>query len=185
MADPIADLYAKTPCAGLLPVRVANLTVTEVEMGVMTTLSLFHGTEATAYKALEDGHGLRWPAPLTTGQGDGARILWFGRGQALLAGVTPDECLAAHMAVADQSDAWAAVHLTGDQADDILARLVPIDLRETVFPVGSTARTQLMHMQASITREASDRFLILVFRSMAATLVHDLKSAMEAVAARG
>jgi sarcosine oxidase subunit gamma len=40
-------------------------------------------------------------------------------------------------------------------------------------------------MTASITRTGAESFLILVFRSMAATLVHDLKQAMAAVASRG
>ena len=40
-------------------------------------------------------------------------------------------------------------------------------------------------MMASITRLGADDFQIMVFRSMAATLVGELKTAMEAVAARG
>jgi sarcosine oxidase subunit gamma len=40
-------------------------------------------------------------------------------------------------------------------------------------------------MMASITRIGAQSFQIMVFRSMARTLVHDLKTAMEAVAARG
>ena len=40
-------------------------------------------------------------------------------------------------------------------------------------------------LNASITRTGAETFLILVFRSMAETLRHDLKEAMEAVAARG
>ena len=40
-------------------------------------------------------------------------------------------------------------------------------------------------MNASITRIGEDTFMIAVFRSMAQTLVHDLRTALEAVAARG
>jgi heterotetrameric sarcosine oxidase gamma subunit len=57
-------------------------------------------------------------------------------------------------------------------------------MRMSAFAVGATARTQLGHMNASITRTGDDTFLIAVFRSMAATLVHDLTTALEAVAAR-
>ena len=39
-------------------------------------------------------------------------------------------------------------------------------------------------MQAAITRLADDAFLIMGFRSMARTMVHDLKIAMEGVEAR-
>jgi heterotetrameric sarcosine oxidase gamma subunit len=76
------------------------------------------------------------------------------------------------------------VSLKGAGAVDVLARLVPLDLREGHFKRGHTARSQVMHMQASVTRLASDEFMIMVFRSMAGTLVHDMKQAMAAVASR-
>jgi sarcosine oxidase subunit gamma len=62
---------------------------------------------------------------------------------------------------------------------------VPVDLRAAQFGPGATARTELAHMAASVTRLEDGAFLVMVFRSMAQTLLHDLKSAMEAVAARG
>ena len=67
----------------------------------------------------------------------------------------------------------------------MMARLVPVDLRPQVFKRGHTARTELQHMMASITRVGPKTLQIMVFRSFADTLVHDLKRAMEAVAARG
>lgn len=76
------------------------------------------------------------------------------------------------------------MQLKGAGAVDVLARLVPVDLREDRFKRGHTLRTQLYHMSASITKTGADTFVILVFRSMASTLVHDMKTAMEAVAAR-
>ena len=88
-------------------------------------------------------------------------------------------------AVIDQSDAWASVVLRGSSAVDVLARLVPTDLRPTVFGAGATARTLVGHMSVSITRTEADAFLILVFRSMAQTLIEEITEAMEAVAARG
>ena len=78
-----------------------------------------------------------------------------------------------------------AVQLRGARAVDVLARLVPVDLRAAQFKRGHTVRTDLMHMTASITATGANTFLILVFRSMAQTLVHDLKTAMEGVASRG
>ena len=85
----------------------------------------------------------------------------------------------------DQSDAWAVVRLTGEGGADALARLVPVDMRLSAFGGGATVRTQLGHMNASITRLEAQTFMIAVFRSMAGTLVHDLARALEAVAARG
>ena len=75
--------------------------------------------------------------------------------------------------------------LSGAASVDVLARLVPVDLRRTAFPQGHTCRTLVNHMTASVTRQDEDAFLILVFRSMAQTLVEELHEAMEAVALRG
>ena len=93
--------------------------------------------------------------------------------------------LAAEGAITDQSDAWAFMRLTGAGAEDVLARLVPVDLRLAVFMPGQTVRTELMHMMASITRSGDDSFDIMVMRSFAKTAVHDLHEAMKSVAARG
>ena len=76
------------------------------------------------------------------------------------------------------------VRLEGGAAEDVLARLVPVDLRQSGFKRGHTLRTMLQHMSVSITRISDEAFLILAFRSMAGTLVHDLETAMKGVAAR-
>jgi len=103
----------------------------------------------------------------------------------MLVGVTPDSSLLSEASVVDQSDAWAIVILEGASAEDVLARLVPVDVRAARFKLGHTARTMLGHMTVSITRVGEQAFQIMAFRSMAKTLVHDLQRAMESVASRG
>lgn len=179
----MVELKAQSPCAGLLPLEIGGVTVAEVDLGVLTSVSAFD-EEATS-KALQKAHGMALPASGRATGKEGARCIWFGLREVLLAGPAPDATLAKSAAVVDQSDGWACVTVSGEKAVDVLARLVPVDLRETTFKRGHTVRTQVLHMNASITRLGADRILILVFRSMAGTLVHDLKQAMEAVAARG
>ena len=181
----MAELVAKTPCAGLLPLEVGSVTAAEEDLGTITALLPYRGKEKALSQALQAAHGMGLPAPNRATGRAGARALWFGRSQALLLGPAPDAALAEHAALTDQSDAWAAVRLEGDGAEAVLARLVPVDLRGHVFKRGHTARSQVAHMAGSVTRVGERAFLILVFRSMAHTLVHDLKTAMEAVAARG
>jgi sarcosine oxidase subunit gamma len=113
-----------------------------------------------------------------------ARALWFGREMALLIGPAPDESLAAHAALTDQTDAWAVVHLEGRQAAEVLARLCPLDLREAVFAPGHTARSDVAHMAGSVSRLGPQTWQIMVFRSMATTLVHEVEIVMARVAAR-
>lgn len=182
MADTLSGLSAITPCAGLLPLSIGALTATEVDPGHLTALAPFKGKALG--DALQAAHGLTLPGPGQTGGTDAARVIWFGRAHLLLMGPAPDPALADHAALTDISDGWAVVRLDGAGAADVLARLTPLDLRLRAFAPGQTARTELQHMQASITRLAEGAFLIMVFRSMARTLVHDLKSAMEGVAAR-
>ncbi|MEM6941524.1 MAG: sarcosine oxidase subunit gamma family protein [Pseudomonadota bacterium] len=178
------DLVAKTPMASWDPVTIGAASVAEISPGPMASLSAFGHASALA-AALEDAHGLAWPAPGQSRVAGDVRCIWFGLRDVLLMGTFPDAALSRHGAVVDQSDAWAVVSLSGSSAVDVLARLVPIDLRDSAFGVDATARTQLGHMQCSITKLRTDCFMIMVFRSMAGTLYHDLTDAMAGVAARG
>jgi sarcosine oxidase subunit gamma len=169
----------------MVPLRIGTTEITETDPGVLTLIAPYREKSAETSDALLAAHAVALPPPNRSSGKDGARALWFGRDCALLVGPQPDASLAKTAALTDQSDAWAAVTLRGAGAEDVLARLVPVDLRAAHFKRGHTARSQLGHMQASITRVGRDSFLILVFRSMAGTLLHDLKEAMEGVAARG
>lgn len=179
----MVDLTATTPCGDLLPLSHGRAELQEADLGVLTSLSPF-GEEAALAAALQEHHGVGWPAPNRTTGGDQARCIWFGRGEALLIGPAPAAALADHAAVVDQSDGWAAFSLKGEDAVDVLARLVPVDLRARAFATGETRRTLLGHMTVSITRTGAEEFLILGFRSMAQTLVHEVSQAMETVASR-
>ena len=180
----MVDLVAKSPCEGLLPLTIGPLTLSEVDPGRLTTLAPHKGRDKSLSDALKSVHGMALPAPNRATGKMGARALWFGHRLVLLQGPDPDAKLAKHAAIVDQSDGWAVVRLDGAQAADVLARLTPIDLRESSFKRGHTARTELQHMMASITRIGPQSFQIMVFRAFAETLVHDLKTAMTSVVAR-
>ena len=180
----MVELTERTPCAGLLPITLGGVTLDEMTPGWLTSLKALQAGDALS-AALEKAHGMALPAPNQSTGKEGARCLWFGRGEALLMGPRPDAALGDVAAVVDQSDGWAVVCLSGPGVEDVLARLVPVDLRLKAFPEGRTIRSQVMHMHGSITRLGAERFMVMAYRSMAGTLVHDLKAAMAAVAARG
>lgn len=181
----MAKLIAKTPLDRLPKKTVGSVTLEEVDLGVLTSVAPYKGQWKACSEALKAAHGMALPgANRATGK-DGARAIWFGREMALLAGPEPDASLAEVAALTDQSDAWTCVTLSGLGAEDVLARLVPVDLRAGQFKRGHTVRSQIQHMNGSITRISGDAFLLMVFRSMAGTLLHDLETAMESVAARG
>jgi len=180
----VIDLEAKSPCAGLLPLRIGAMTLTEETQGTMTLIAPFKGRDAALSDAMKAAHGIGFPAPGRRTGTRGAGAIWFGRRMALLCGPAPDPGLAAHAALSDQSDGWAVVRLEGTGARDVLARLVPLDLRDGVFKRGHSARTDLRHMMAALSRVGDQAYQIMVFRAFAETLVHDLEEAMQAVAAR-
>lgn len=180
----MVDLIALTPCDGLLPVTLGSVSLSEDLPEAMTSIAPYKGQRDALSKAMETAHGVAFPAINRSTDKLGARAVWFGQGMALLQGPAAAIELAEFAALTDQSDAWAVVRLEGEEAEDVLARLVPVDLRQHSFKAGYTVRTELAHMMASITRVGPDAFQVMVFRSMARTLVHDLKVAMAGVAAR-
>ncbi|MDE3079326.1 MAG: sarcosine oxidase subunit gamma [Paracoccaceae bacterium] len=182
-AAPVAELIALSASEGLLPLTHGALTLAGAAPDRITSVLPFKGKEAAVTKALKAAHGLGFPAPgRALAKGD-ARILWTGRGQAFLLNADPAP-LAGLAALTDQTDAWATLRLTGPAADQALARLVPVDLRPAAFGAGSAIRTGLNHMMAVIAR-VDDGFDIMVFRSMAATAIHELETVMKSLAARG
>ena len=170
MARPIA----LSPAHDLLPVEFGACRLEELVPDTITWVAPFDGTGGAL--------GFDFPDPGEVTEADGRRALWFGPGQALVLGdpVSPERA-----AVADQSDAWVVMRLQGDTACNVLARLTPLDVRDTAFPYGRTARTLIGHMTASLTRVGANAYEIMVFRSMAKTAVHEISRAMKAVAARG
>jgi heterotetrameric sarcosine oxidase gamma subunit len=178
--DKLSDMGA---CAGLVPLSIGSVTVDELDVGRITSLSPF-GDASGLSAASESAHGIGWPDVGHMSGRDGARLVWFGRNEVVLMGPAPDDALAKHAAVVDVSDAWAVVSIEGETAVDVLARLVPVDLRLEAIARGATVRTQVGHMAVSITRLGGDSFMVLVFRSMASTLIHELKQAMVGFAAR-
>lgn len=179
----MVDLIAKSPCDGLLPKEIGTVTLSESLFEAITSVAPFGGQDKAVSDALKAQMGAAMPGPnRTTGKAK-SRAVWSGRDQVLVLGPSLEPIPGA--AMTDQTDAWACVELDGAAARDVLARLVPIDLRDGIFKRGHAARTQLMHMNIVLMRIGADRYGIMAFRSMAGTLVHDLESAMEAVAARG
>lgn len=176
------SLIEKTACDGLLPRTSGGMTLSELPFTQVTSVAPLGGKVRALSAALTD-MGLGWPGPGQSRRSGPATILWAGRDQALLLGPDPAP-LTGLAALTDQSDAWARLRLKGAGAEAVLARLVPLDLRLSVFAEGQVARSGLNHMMAVLLRSGADSFDILVFRSMAHSAVHELLQAMEAVAAR-
>jgi len=188
----VVELMEKSAFEGLLPVEVGDCRIIAVPPEPMHLVSPYKGQEKPLSAAMKSAHGMAFPAAGRATGKEGARLVWFGLDQAMLIGPAPDARLSEFAAAVEQSDGWAVLRLEGGQAEDVLARLVPVDMRAAHFKrgqtvrtqLGQTVRTQLQHLQVSITRVGGEVFQIMVMRSMAKTLVDDLENAMRLVAAR-
>ena len=177
----MARLVARTPCEGLLPVTAGSVTLSEVVPEAITSVAPLADQRTAVSVVLEAAIGAAFPEP-GRWTGTETRIVWTGPDQAMVMGprIAPEGA-----AVTDQSDAWAVVRIDGEGAEAVLARLIPIDVRRAHFPRGHAARTMLHHMTCTLLRVGDDVFEIMVFRSMAATAVHHLETAMRSIAAQG
>ncbi len=179
----MAELIARTPAHAVLaqPIEIGRTSIEEMTLGPVTWIAPYNGQEKAVAAALKSSAGVAFPKPGQVTRKGGVRALSIGPGQALLIGasLSLDDA-----ATTDQSAAWCAISLAGEDARDVLARLTPLDLRPSAFAIHRTARTMVGHMTASLTRTDENAYEIMVFRSMAHTLVHDLTRAMRHVSGR-
>jgi heterotetrameric sarcosine oxidase gamma subunit len=176
----VPELIAKSALEGR-SLTLAGVTLAEEWVGPITSVAVLPGGAKAVAKGLKP-LGLAMPAPNSFAEKKGVRIVWTGREQAFLIGAESPVLEGA--AVTDQSDGWAVLALSGVAAVDVLARLVPLDLRLGAFPVGSAVRSVLNHMNAVFLRTGDYAFEVMVFRSMARTAWHELETTMGVVAAR-
>jgi heterotetrameric sarcosine oxidase gamma subunit len=165
----------------MLPLSAGGVTLSEVLPEAITSVAPFAGQDAAVSASLDAAVGAAFPEPNRWAGSAAARAVWTGPGQAMVIGrrVTPEGA-----ALTDQSDGWAVLRVEGEGAEAVLARLVPVDVRRRHMPPGHAARTLLHHMTCTLLRVDDTAFEILVFRSMAATAVHHLETAMRSVAAQ-
>lgn len=182
----MVKLSPRSPAQNLLPRTIGAVTISEVSFDHMTLLTPLGADGGAGFSAaLKSAHGMAAPAPNRATGREAARALWFGHGgQVMLMGPAADAGLARHATRVDQSDAWCVIRLDGPGSTDVMARLTPLDLRPDSFRRGHAARSLIGHMSGGILRLGPDSWQIMVFRSMAHTLVHECDSAARAVAAR-
>jgi sarcosine oxidase subunit gamma len=178
----VANLVALSPGSEFDRFEAGGLALSESTVDQITSVAPFKGQADAVSRAMKAELGIGFPAPGDAFLKGDVQVIWAGRNTAFVMGAAFAPTGAA---LTDQSDAWAIFRLEGVAAQDVLARLVPIDLRDAAFGEGRTARTMLAHMTCSLTRIGATRYDVMVFRSMAATAWHDLKGAMERVLAEG
>lgn len=163
-----------TDVPGEAPIMIGSVTLVGAHLGAITSVMPFRGQDAEVGEALGG-----WPEPGRRLVVDDGWLVWSGMGQVLAIG--PDVKVAG-AATTDQSDAWAAFRLAGEGAEDVLARLSPVDFRARSFSEGAVVRTSMGQMNAVVLRDG-DGFVIMVFRSMAGAARSLFERAMDQAAA--
>ena len=172
----MAEWRELAPHAGLgLPVKAGGCRLSALAMGPITSVAPFPGQAGAVAERLGG-----FPAPGEVLEAAAGQLVWAGRETAYLFGAAPD--LEGLAAVTDQSDGWGGLRLTGADAAEVLARLVPIDLLAMAVP--SSARTLLNHMPLLIIRVGAAEWHLWSYRAMAGTMLQELTEAMRGVAAR-
>jgi len=129
---------------------------------------------ASVKKAVKEVTGAEVPGTRQVTNSDTATVLWMSpdelliltaRSQAAeLAAALAKALRRSHALVVDVSDARQVFRVTGPAADEVMAKLSPVDFPR--FPVGEVRRTRLAQVPAAFWR-VEEGFEVVVFRSVA------------------
>jgi len=125
--------------------------------------------------ALQSVLGLGLPGVRRVVTGDRGQVLWMSPDELLVVlpyGEAPGVASALEAALAGQfatvavvSDARALIRVSGAQARDVLAKLMPVDFAD--FPVGSVRRSRAAQVAAALWRVSETEWSLVCFRSVA------------------
>lgn len=170
------NLVAKSAAESMLPLSVGALSLSEIPEREMHSIAPFKVGGVS--DALQEAVGVGLPEIGCSVAKGSVQVLWVARGQYFLIGALPPKLSAA---ISGQSDAWCAVSLSGKGAQDVMARLCPLEV--CAMGEGDVARSLIGHMSAIIVKREAG-FEIMVFRAFAKTLVHEVHAVMMSVQAQ-
>ena len=173
----VIKLLEKSAAEGLLPIKVSNTSIVEVDDLILTSITPLKNKADKLADLLKKSHGLSLPNKGRSTGREGGRALWFGQ-HTLLVGPKPDGKLSKFGILTDQSDAWVTLRMNGDLIEDALMGLCPVDLRMKEFKRGNVVRTSLQHVNVTLHRIGPNTIDLYGFRSMAQTICHELKSSL-------
>lgn len=144
----------------------------------MTHLSL-RGSGEAFFAACESVLGVRPPtAPNVVATAGERQILWLGPDEWLVVdskiGSVPDFVLdlrkalaGIHSAVVDVTSSRKALTVSGEHAEEIMAKAATLDFSVAAFPIGSCAQTNIARTQGIIWRRGAKEFVLYVRSSFA------------------
>ena len=176
-----------------MPAPSARFALAEVAGLALVSAAVPLGGDEAFARALAEGFGAERPATGTSAAGDrfALRVLGLQPDQLFLLFEPPDpdraaETVAAALGpaayIADQSDSWAMLRMSGAGVRTVLERICPLDLEDRAFPEGRVARTAMEHLSVIVLRDGADSFLLMSPRSSARSFLHAAVLSAEHVA---
>ena len=120
--------------------------------------------------SMSDTHAALWIAP------DQIFVLSFDRSAAAHGDLTQKLVGAGY--IADQTDGWIVLDLSGPGSIPALERLCMVDISQDAFPVGSVARTAMEHMSAIVWRKDAQSYWLLSAKSSAESFIHAVETSL-------
>lgn len=183
-------LSAVSAFDGLMPPAApeAKVRVEDLDGLGLATVVVRNGKRQALAASLKRARGLALAAGPKLSKGKGLTLAGIGPDAWLAFGEDADGTFAADLkeaiqdaaSVADQGSGYGMLRIGGEAAETCLARMVPVDLHPSVFPAGSVASTTIAHMSVILWRAGPSTFELAVFRSFAASLMHELAQAARA-----
>ncbi|QIB34929.1 sarcosine oxidase subunit gamma [Ancylobacter pratisalsi] len=137
----------------------------------LVTLAARRGKGEALAEAMREGFGLTLEDGPRLSRGDNLSAIGLAPGRWLILASEAGDLharlapLAAHAAITEQGDAFVGFALEGPRVGDLLARGVTLDLDASVFPPGTAATTNVAHLNVTLWREATNRYVMLAGRS--------------------
>ncbi len=163
-----------------LPKTVGAARLEAVDLPRVTLIAPFKGQMMAVADALKSEIGMILPPAGQCGESATARAYWRAPGQWLIFGPLDAGKLGGMAAMADMSDAFGRLRLTGGA--EVLARLVEVDL--ALMQAGQVAHTALADIPVTLIATEGG-FELMLPRSYAGSVVARIEVAMKSVAARG
>jgi len=163
-----------------LPLTIGGMQLEAVALPMVTLVAPFKGQMMGVADALKAEIRMVLPPAGQCGKSDSATAFWRAPGQWLVFGALNARKLEGMAAVADMSDAFGRLRLSGGLG--ALVRLVEIDLE--VMRPGQVAHTVLADIPVTLIA-VEDGFELMLPRSYAGSAAKRIEVAMRSVAARG
>lgn len=182
-------LTARSTLGGAAPLdeTLDGLRLREVTERGLAWIVARRGREDALRRAVHEAHGVDLPGPGRRVAGATFTYAWAAPGQWLAeAPLGENEDIVARLApllgesaaIAEQTDAFLRLELSGARAAEALAKLCPLDLDPRVFGTGSFQRTLMEHQSVFIGRtDDAPTFVLLTPRSSARAFHHALRTA--------